>query len=233
MWSCRKFNIQIFFVWRHRFVLQKVCAEKFVRKIKNSPKNQDGIPYGVLIEKTGINLVKKICNEKLEIIKTGESYLCDLVIRPINSNSDIWLSVQLKVSDSETFNFNISNDKLKCDKYKAMILLFVYVTQQKIWILERIEPDVTHIEIGKKSKYNKYKVNNLCDELTKWYNLKTYNFPFDIINEPSSQETLTERKFAQKRKNYVNFVDFISNEYDGLAYDFKICGYIKTRRYSK
>lgn len=142
------------------------------------------------IEKSTVDLIQKICSNRLEIVKTRECCECDLLIRPINSKIDLWLKIQLKSSETQNY-LCFKTVKSNGEKYKDIILLLAHVTNKKFWITESNDVDVSQITFGKKkSKYDKHEVKqeNLVNELLIWYNKNIYNTTFEKENTPQAKK---------------------------------------------
>lgn len=195
----------------------KICTLKIMtaNAINNSKEN--GITKACLIENTGVNLIREICKDSFEIIKTRECCEADILIRPKGMAEDKWLKIQLKVSNYRRYAYNIRRE------YTNMLILLVHLDDKKFWLIESNETKQEKIMIGKeKSIYDTYETTNINSSFTYWYNRQIYNTTFEEGNMPQSICAQLEYKFVKHRKSKINFLNFIDSEIDGLVYDFKI-----------
>ena len=186
---------------------------------KINSKNEDGIASTVIIEKNGIDLIQNICKEQLEIKKTREGCGPDILVRPFNKKTDVWLKVQLKISKGDKYAFDVKK------RYSDMLVLLVNIPNKKFWIFDGNDENmkIGTVSIGKnKSIYDKYEISNLWKSLSDWYTKNKYNTTFDNGNTPLTVNAQKEYEYTKMRKSKIDFLEFIDNEYDGLVYDFKI-----------
>ena len=199
-----------------------LCKACTIDKLKKESINSDGIVTTMIIEKTGFDLIKNLCSEKMEIIKTRECCEADVLARPLNVCVDLWLKIQLKTSITDKY-YCFKTVKSNGKKYKNMVMILVHIPSEQFWTVDSSDINVTKITLGKqKSKYDKYKVTDICASLLEWYNKNVYNVPFKIGNTPQSPNSQTEYEFVLHREERIKFIEFINNEIDGLVYDFKI-----------
>ena len=94
-----------------------------------------------------------------------------------------------------------------------------------MWLIPYEEVDgLKTIGIAKKSKYNKYELNNdnLIEKMNNYYEISN-TFSFDILDTPTSVTQQQEQKYCEIRKTKINFIEFKNNNIEGLVYDFMIC----------
>lgn len=97
------------------------------------------------------------------------------------------MPIQVKSTNSiqnNSYGFNFSKNK-----YDDNIIIFIYIPNNQIWILDsNVVNNNSKISIGlKKSKYDIYKVNidEIDNKLIEFYsNYKYYHKSFNIINIP-------------------------------------------------
>lgn len=191
------------------------------QKLKDNVKNIDGVTISALIEKSGLDLIRDICKTQFEIVKTHEGCEADILVRPVGSAEDLWLSVQLKVSNADSHTFTVSKI------YDNSIILLIHVGDKKMWILEntnlidKVGKQV--MRFGKiKSIYDVFSIANLSTEFEKWYKTKKYNITFEKGSIPKSESVRKEYEMELLREKSINFLTFEKSEIDGLVYDFKI-----------
>jgi hypothetical protein len=200
----------------------------------------DGISTTALIEYNGFNLIKELCIDTFIIKRTRECCLADTLVKPIGNEDDVWLPMQLKVTQklgdrAKQYKFYVEQ------KYKNMMILLICVDEKKIWLIDgNNEIETQTISIGQhKSIYDKYQITDLPKELTKWYTINDYNITFDKGNTPITPESQLEYEYVKHRESKINFIEFTNSEIDGLVYDFKIgdlkiqekvCQYIKDKQ---
>jgi hypothetical protein len=170
-----------------------------------------------LIENSGVNLLKEICENKFDIIKTRECCEADIFVRPIKSIIDNWLQIQLKVTNQKLNSFFVTR------KYSNMLILLIHINDKKFWLFEPNEIGIGKMTIGKnRSKYDGFEIKNICDSFDYWYKKQIYNIAFEKGNTPQSERAKLEYEFVKHREDKINFLNFIDNKMDGQVYDFKI-----------
>ena len=198
---------------------KKCTAVETSQNAKLNSKTHTGEVKSMLIEARGVDLIKELCKGIFDIEKTREGCEADILIRPTNEKIDKWLKVQLKVttSPSEITSFNVTK------RYTNMIVLLICVTNKKYWLFESNSMKIQKYHMGiTRSKYDEYKIKNLCEEFKKWYNKDIYNTKLKIGNIPIALKAKIEYKYVLIREEKVKFINFVHNEIDGLVYDFKI-----------
>ena len=195
----------------------KICTLKIMTANAINNAKENGITKACLIENAGVNLIREICQDSFEIIKTRECCEANILIRPKGLAEDKWLKIQLKVSNYRRYAYNIRRE------YTNMLILLVHLDDKKFWLFESNETKQGKIMIGKeKSIYDTYETTNINDSFIYWYNRQIYNTTFEEGNMPQSICAQLEYKFVKHRKSKINFLNFIDSEIDGLVYDFKI-----------
>ena len=170
-----------------------------------------------------INYFKELINEHFTIIKTFDGCKADIVITKFDEIKDIWLGIQVKTTNKKTerdqYYFRLNNGK-----YDNCLLLCICDEDKKMWLIPYEEVNgLKTIGIAKKSKYNKYEINNekLIEKLTYYYNLMN-KCTFDILDTPTSNSQKQEYEYRKIRETKLNFIKFKNNELEGLVYDFMI-----------
>ena len=187
----------------------------------------DGVSTKFIIEKKGVDLIRKICENKFIIIKTREACEADILVKPIDNDEDIWLPIQLKVTSKKNKRNNMDHYafNIGAKNYKDMLLLLVCIEDSKFWLFESDDINIQSLQkitICNKSKYDYAYVENLNEKLTYWYDKNVYNIPFEKGNMPQNKNAQLEYKYVKLRENKIDFLNFTNNEIDGLVYDFKI-----------
>jgi hypothetical protein len=109
-------------------------------------------------------------------------------------------------------------------EYDNCLLLCICDEDKKMWLIPYEEvKGLKTIGIAKKSKYNKYEVNNenLIEKLNNYYTLIN-KFEFKIFDTPTSKSQQQEQEYRNIRESKINFIKFKNNEMEGLVYDFMI-----------
>lgn len=153
---------------------------------------------------------------------THEGCMIDLLIKPINEVSDLWLPIKIKSTNiirNNTYGFNNDN---KNDNYKNYIIICVCVNENKIWLFDDSDITTRKISIGKyKSKYDDKEVN-------------TENINYILLNKYQTKELISienmnnvlpicikiELEFAELRTKYVKYEFDIVDKY--IHTDFKL-----------
>jgi len=175
-------------------------------------------------EYNNINYFKGLIENHFTIIKTFDGCKADIAIKKTTEINDLWLGIQVKTTnkktDREQYYFRLNNGK-----YDNCILLCICDEDKKMWLIPYEEVDgLKTIGIAKKSKYNKYEVNNnnLIEKINNYYELSN-TFSFDILDTPTSNCQKQEQEFRKIRESKINFIEFKNNDIEGLVYDFMIC----------
>jgi hypothetical protein len=170
-----------------------------------------------------INYFKELIGENFTIIKTFDGCKADIVIKKFDEVQDIWLGIQVKTTNKKTekdqYYFRLNNGK-----YDKCLLLCICDEDKKMWLIPYEEvTGLKTIGIAKKSKYNKYEINNekLIEKLTYYYNLMN-KCTFDILDTPTSNSQKQEYEYRKIRETKINFIKFKNNQLEGLVYDFMI-----------
>jgi len=174
-------------------------------------------------EYNNINYFKGLIENHFTIIKTFDGCKADIAIKKNNEISDLWLGIQVKTTnkktDREQYYF-----RLNSGKYENCIILCICDEDKKMWLIPYEEVDgLKTIGIAKKSKYNKYEVNNdnLIEKMNNYYELSN-TFSFDILDTPTSNSQKQEQEFRKIRESKIHFIEFKNNDIEGLVYDFMI-----------
>ena len=200
-------------VYKKRSILYKE-DQSGENKIKHMKLESDSIIY----------LISQLENT-FDIIKTFDSCLSDLIIKPKYILDDLWLGLQIKSTNTHnnlrnSYYFNIKKD------YENLFVLCICYQNKKIWGFENknIKHLKTTLQIGydSNSKYNNFEItNNLINILTnKYENLCKFNKEY-LLNQ-LSKTTLVEYNYYKYRENKINFINFIQNKNQGEVFDFKI-----------
>ena len=164
----------------------------------------------------------------LNIIKSNYTYkythegcMVDLLIKPINETSELWLQLKIKSTNSihnDTYGFNNDNDNNK--NYKNYVIICVYVNDNKMWLFDDSDITVTKISIGKyKSKYDNKEVNmeNINDILLDKYRTKVL-ISSDYMISILPKCVKIEIEYSELRTKYIKY-EFV-DVYKYLHTDF-------------
>jgi len=178
---------------------------------------------GLKQEYSGIQYFTSLVNQIYDIKKTFDGCKADIAIKPKSCEADKWLSIQVKTTNIKTereqYYFRLNNSS-----YEDCLILCICQEDKKIWLIPYEEvKGLKTIGIAKKSKYNKYEVNNanLFESIDIFYNTLSL-FEYNIINIPISKHQQQEQEFRNLRENKIDFIDFTNHDIEGLVYDFKI-----------
>ena len=172
-------------------------------------------------ETTAINYLTKCIENTFDIIKTFESCKSDIIVKPKNNSSNLWLGVQIKSTscfNNKCYYFNMKK------KYNEQLIICISNTDNKIWGFENNDicniNSVLQINISNNSKYNKFAITSNVEEfiLNKYNNKKYLLFEKNILLNQLSKTTLIEynvgnKKIQEKVGHYVekkiyNYFDF-------------------------
>jgi len=171
-----------------------------------------------------IHIFKELVKNEFEIIKAFDGCIVDIILKPVNTNENNWIGIQVKTTNNRhlTYSFHMNNN------YKDCLLLFYCYEDESMWLIpENIILNQTKVSIGfNKSKYNIYKTTKetIIDKLDKLYK-NTTKFKFDTLNTPINIYQQREQDFRKYRESKINFIDFLYHEMEGTVYDFKIANY--------
>ena len=179
-----------------------------------------------------IQIFKNLINNDFDVVKAFDGCLVDIALKPKNINENNWIGIQVKTTNNRhlTYSFHMNNN------YKDCLLLFYCCEDESMWLVpENIIFNQKKVSIGfNKSKYNIYKITkeNIVNKLHELYNITT-KFDFDILNTPINIYQQREQEFRKYRESKINFIDFLYDEMEGTAYDFKIGDYKIQEKVSK
>lgn len=162
-------------------------------------------------------------SESYKIERTPEGCKADIIIKPINSNKDIWIPIQVKstlrISDFGMYSFHLK-------KYENMILICTCISDNKIWIIPYNDIKVKNmLNISLNSKYNKYLSN--ASDISKSINKYTDNIKTESLRfwfTPQAELQKREQKYIQKRETCLPFFQYKYPDIQGSSFDFVING---------
>jgi hypothetical protein len=206
----------------------KICPNCVYKKrsllYKEDQSGENKNKHMKLESETIIYLVSHL-EKTFDIIKTFDSCISDIIIKPKNILDDLWLGLQIKSTNTcnnlrKCYYFNIKKD------YEKLFILCICYQDKKIWGFEN--NDVNHLkntlQIGydSNSKYNKFEItNNLNNVLLNKYE-KLNKFSKDFLLNQLSKTTLIEYNYYKYRESKIIFINFIKNLSQGEVFDFKI-----------
>ena len=176
------------------------------------------------IENDSINLIKKyIDNSIIDICKTGECCVADLMIRDSSITDDKWLPVQVKSTlkgRHNIYSFGIYNN------YPNMVIILVCIEEEKFWIIngnQILNQCKVSIGMQKSNKYAQYSVKkeDLGNKLKELYYLYTLD-TFNNINTPITPECKKEQEYRLLRETYLPNIKFVNSPVNRQVYDFTI-----------
>lgn len=192
-------------------------------KFKKQQSGENKIINNKLESDSIIYLTKKL-EESFDIIKTFDSCKSDIIIKPKNTNTNFWLGIQIKSTNSSNNQRNGYYFNLK-KEYKDLLIICICYENKKIWGFEN--DNVKHLkgtlQISKNnSKYNVFEITNMLNDflLDKYKTLNKFNKEY-LLNQ-LSKTTLIEYNYKNLRLNKIKFIDFIENKNQGEVFDFKV-----------
>jgi len=173
------------------------------------------------LENNSIEYLKTIIGDLFDVEFNGEGCLADCSIKPKHITEDSWLMVQMKSTEkprSDGYKFHSSS------KYKNCIIIYICLSDKKMWLLDGNKTTTTTISIGlKKSKYDEFEItkDTILEILTYYYNtLQKYGF--ETIDTPITINQQLEREYRIYSETMIPCLTFIRNEKQGLVYDFMV-----------
>jgi hypothetical protein len=137
---------------------------------------------------------------------THEGHTIDLLIKPVEESSDLWLQLKIKTTngvckDSYGFNNNNSN-------YKECIIICICNNDKKMWLFDVHDiNNIQKISIGKNnSKYTEKEINNtnINDKiLNKYKTITLISSDSDNIYLPKCIKI--EKEYSELRKKYIKY----------------------------
>lgn len=204
-----------------------VCQNCIYQKLQNTSYNHDErAPSSALLEANAFDFIKNLIANDFECIKSHESCLADMLVKPNNIQRDEWIGIQLKSRTHESKKVHYMFNKV--GKYPNMIVICIAIPQYKIWLFngnDLIGQQGLSIGINK-SKYESNEVtkSTICDKILALYNIlpkKTLDSLIVPVAIPSQKEH-TNR--IQREKLFPN-LSFEYPRFDGTKYDVIINGY--------
>jgi hypothetical protein len=192
-------------------------------KLKKQQSGENKIINNKLESDAIIYLTSKL-EEKFDIIKTFDTCKSDIIIKPKNDESDLWLGIQIKSTNNSNNPRNCYYFNLK-KEYEDLLIISICYEDKKIWGFENdnIKHLKTTLQISKnKSKYNVFEITNtLIDFLSdKYKSLNKFNKEY-LLNQ-LSKTTLVEYDYRNLRLNKIKFINFIENKNQSEVFDFKV-----------
>ena len=153
---------------------------------------------------------------------THEGNTIDLLIKPIEELSDLWLQLKIKTtSDICKNSYGFNNDK--SGNCKDCIIICLCINDKKMWLFDDCDiNNITKISIGKyKSKYteNEININNINDTISNKY--KTIHLiSCEYENTRLSKCVKIEQEYSELRIKYTKYE--FTNVCKYLHTDFKL-----------
>lgn len=218
--SCGCENIVYYnvFLNRETGVICPKCMT--IKNAKNKKEENIGIS-NIKMEYDCIEYFKNLVIQNFEVIKCFDGCSADIAFKPLNIKEDIWCGIQVKTTNNmiRDYGFHLEN------VYDNLIILCICLLDKRIWAIPFEKTNnVKKLTIGlKKSKYNIYELTkeNIINKLQDLYdNTKKYNFK--ILDAPKNIYQIREKEYRKYRESKLDFIKFISNNMEGLVYDFMI-----------
>jgi hypothetical protein len=222
------------FVLRKTGITCKDCIKINVKKVLHT-KSQ----ITTITESNGISLLEPYLTETYEIIRTKEGCIADLAIRKRNTTNNLYIPIQIKVTQNSCHTM-YSFNSIK-QSYKDFILICICIEDNKFWIIPYNHLNIKcKLNISKKSKYNKYLVSDnkdISNTIDKYLNeIKLYSLT--ELNTPTSIYQKREQEYVKKRESYIHFLNYLYPSVQNTATDFlinnkkiqeKVCGYLSKK----
>lgn len=228
------------FIEQNTGKLCRKCTDENTSKLLRDNSKIDGFNSSMIKQKIGIDIISDLCKNEFEIKKTRDGCKSNLLLRPIilsntsseneNNNVNKWLQIKLKTKHTESLS-DQSNSKTKTGFriniiYPNVITIMLYTDINKIWLFEpeQLELKTYYAMDKEKNKYSNFLIENnlLVLKLKELFDKNIYNDTFDSANEPISSTVKLEYLYVLKRRNTINFIEFIENDVTSLVYNFKI-----------
>ena len=208
------------FVGSRTGIFCKMCTHVNMKKhMKNNSIVENGYPSSLFTQKSAVDIIMEMCSDKLIVKRTRDGCKIDVLVKPINCTPDNWLRIKLKSTQGLTdrAGFRIQKPKNDC------IIVFVCVTTKTIWVILPHQIESKMYYIGKnKNGHSEYIVNNLSEKFIELHSKEIYNSTIDAASIPISPFVQLEHRYIKKRERAIDFIQFIQNEFSGVAYNFKI-----------
>ena len=204
-------------------------CNKVTAREKAIEKTKDDNMLCQKVELDGYNILKKTIEDSFVVERTYEGCLADVAIKPNDSESDLYLPVQLKATSGKgsqnRYIFTLNND------YKDLVLCCISNNDKRIWIFDFDNiPKTSTVGISKateksKSKYDTFEVdeesviNKLLDLYKQYPNkLQTKN----AVMTPLADTARKELKYRFLREEKLINFDFKYPEIQCSVTDFTI-----------
>jgi hypothetical protein len=198
------------------------CARAIMTQ-KQKENRKEGKQSGLELEYEGFKYIREIINKDFEVVKTNEGCIADFIVRPIGSNEDEWLMIQLKTTRKPSFGLYCF--RTHGNDYSNCVMVMICLDDKKTWILDgKLTVGLkTNLNIGiGNSKYNEFMVNNnSIDILNKFYESKDL-FEREVCIYPQSPCQQQEQDYRRIIGNELSFLNYTYPEEEGLKHDFLI-----------
>lgn len=171
---------------------------------------------------TAITYIVDLIKNNYTYKNTHEGHALDLLIKPIEESSDLWLQLKIKTTNGvckDSYGFNNNNN---CN-YKDCIIICICNDDKKMWLFDG--PDIDNIQkisIGKNnSKYTEKGINitNINDKiLNKYKTINLISSDSENINLPKCIKI--EKEYSELRKKYTKYE--FTNVCKYIHTDFKL-----------
>ena len=206
-------------------VLCKDCIKAVIKQKHLLYQDTKDASSGLAQESMFIGKLTNIVSNVLQIYKTNEGCTADAIVRPLLSNEDSWLQLQIKTTRGVCHNLYSFSCR---QKYHNHLIICHCIADNKYWLIpyEHISHLASKISIGltSASYYSKYQVDesHLSQHILQYYYEAKKLFPINECMQPSTPERQTEHKFKLMREEKLPFLDFKMPAVDGSHHDFLI-----------
>ena len=198
----------------------KECVAKESREIMKNKKKDSGS----IVETDSLKLLEKYLCPFYEVKRTKEGCKADIIIRPKNSDEDIWIPLQAKATQQichKMYSFRALDRD-----YTGMLLICGCVTDEKIWIVpyNELKLSTGTLNISSRSKYNKYLVEDktkINDTIAKYECIKDC---CDVFMKPVCEYQQREQEYVKKRELHIDFLNYVYPELHNTTTDFMVNG---------
>lgn len=201
-------------------IICKDCRRKTMSDVLTSKaKDDNGYTKSLAIQQAGIDIFKSKCHNKIIAKKAHDGCEATLLIKPVDSNEDLWLKIKLKATTSTNTKIGFRVSKICND-----VVFFMIHLETKT--IRFFLPETLKIKTYYVGKFNNNHTDNIVDDLEETllflYNLNKYNDSFANANMPVSKQMRIEYNYMLKRENTIDFLKFEQSNVTASVYNFKV-----------
>jgi hypothetical protein len=182
-----------------------------------------------LVEAESYSIVRELLKDRLNIQKTHEQCICDMIVKPLDDNRNEWMGIQLKCRTLKCRTQSSQYCFTKLHRYDGFLIICVGLPSKQMWLFEGSSLiNQKTISIGLvKSKYDEYECahNKLCIKILEMYD-KLPKFPREVLMIPTSESAKKEHTNRCLREAIMgNDFEILYPTKDGTKHDVIINGY--------